>query len=70
MRIDEEFKVQVVFLRLLIQNGTLHYVSSKNVFPRDVAVTKVVWCMNKGFAGWYAAGMSSGLLRIEDLNSE
>jgi hypothetical protein len=70
MRIDEGFKMQVVFLRLLIQNGPLHHVSSKTVFPREVAVTKVVWCMNKGFAGWYAAGMSCGLLRIEDINSE
>jgi len=41
---------------------------SVKVFPKDVAVTKVVWCMNKGYTGWYAAGMSCGLLRIENLN--
>ena len=43
---------------------------ASNVFPDEVAVTKVVWCMNAGFTGWYAAGMGCGLVRVEDLNSK
>jgi hypothetical protein len=43
---------------------------ASNVFPDEVAVTKVVWCMNTGLTGWYAAGMGCGLVRVEDLNSK
>lgn len=40
------------------------------MFPDEVDVTKVVWCMNKGYTGWYAAGMACGLLRIENINAQ
>lgn len=43
---------------------------ASNVFPPEMAVTKVAWCMNAGFTGWYAAGMGCGLVRIENLNSK
>jgi len=38
------------------------------VFSDQITITKVAWCMNSGYTGWYTAGMRCGLVRIEDIN--
>jgi len=51
-----------------VKTENLGKVSSSKDFDPEIAVTKVVWCMNAGYESWYATGMRCGLIRIEDLN--
>ncbi|KAI9884451.1 MAG: hypothetical protein M1823_003776 [Watsoniomyces obsoletus] len=69
-RISEGFKIHTPPLprdtqsakeRLL--DGTL----SATIYEEKSAVINVAWCPSVRFGGWAAAGMGSGLVRIEDL---
>ena len=40
------------------------------MLPDEIGVTRVAWCMNKGYTSWYAAGTACGLLRIENVNAK
>jgi hypothetical protein len=71
----EEFGIEVlptlpIFQGLtLLQTQEFQNLATTKVFPKEVAVTKVVWCMNAGNYGLYAAGTGCGLVRIEDINA-
>ncbi|KAA6416360.1 MAG: transcription factor TFIIIC complex subunit Tfc6 [Lasallia pustulata] len=68
-RILDGFKVETVSLaRSLVgdkknKDGTVY----STIYEEETGVTQVVWNPNLHCGGWVAAGMGSGLLRVEDL---
>lgn len=68
-RILDGFKVETVSMaRTLvgdkkIKDGSVY----ATIYEEETAVTQVVWNPNLHCGGWVAAGMGSGLLRVEDL---
>lgn len=68
-RIVDGFKVETVSMaRTLvgdkrIKDGSVY----ATIYEEETAVTQVVWNPNLHCGGWVAAGMGSGLLRVEDL---
>ena len=51
------------------QNNRIDELNPKaTVYEVESGVRKVVWNPNLGWGGWVAAGMGSGLVRVEDLS--
>ena len=65
-RITEGYKLQSLRLNKSDKGGKDGLVYS-TIFEDEAAVTCVVWNPNVSCGGWAAAGMGSGLVRVEDL---
>lgn len=68
-RITEGFKIDSLsFMRGGKGWGKLEEVAPfSTIYEEESAVTKVCWNPNLHCGGWAAAGMGSGLVRVEDL---
>lgn len=68
-RITEGFKVDSMsFIRGGKGQGKLQEVAPfSTIYEEESAVTKVCWNPNLHCGGWAAAGMGTGLVRVEDL---
>ena len=65
-RITESYKLESEQLAKSDKGGEKGIVYS-TIFEDEAAVTCVVWNPNLRCGGWAAAGMGSGLVRVEDL---
>jgi transcription factor C subunit 6 len=68
IRFTEGYKLQVPdFSQHSRTNNTESTVAFVTVYEEETAVTKVCWNPNISCGTWAAAGMASGLVRVEDL---
>ena len=64
-RITEGYKVETSNVTLSTKKASEG--SFVTIYERETAVTQVCWNPNLQCGGWVAAGMASGLVRVEDL---
>ncbi|KAI5821116.1 hypothetical protein BZA77DRAFT_1169 [Pyronema omphalodes] len=67
IRITEGFKLEECEGKSKIPGGQQFLTT---VFPKQVAVGATGWNNNKNFGGWAVAGVSCGLIRVEDVTVE
>lgn len=60
-------EVPVLLATQLHDKRTLNGVAGLTIFEEETAVTSISWNPNASCASWAAAGMGSGLIRVEDL---
>ncbi|KAI5286911.1 hypothetical protein KEM54_006403 [Ascosphaera aggregata] len=70
VRFIDGFKAEVPSLlrNVTVDSKAALCMTNVTIFEEKTAVTAVSWNPNRGCAGWAAAGMGSGLLRVEDLS--
>ncbi|KXT05494.1 hypothetical protein AC578_3679 [Pseudocercospora eumusae] len=66
-RISEGFKAERISLDGKSSQNSKNGVLFKTIYEAKTAITALAWNPNLHVAGWAAAGMADGLLRIEDI---
>ncbi|KAF7192042.1 Transcription factor tau subunit sfc6 [Pseudocercospora fuligena] len=66
-RISEGFKAERISLDGKSSQNSKNGVLFKTIYEEKTAITALAWNPNLHVAGWAAAGMADGLLRIEDI---
>jgi transcription factor C subunit 6 len=64
LRMTEGFKLEECEGKAKVDNGKQLLTT---VFPEQIGVSAVCWNVNLAYGGWAAAGLSCGLVRVEDV---